>query len=651
MIIQKLILNNFRVFSGEVVIDLEPEHSHVSNKPVILFGGLNGAGKTSILTGVRLAIFGKRAFGQNITSKDYKAILMDLSHKSNDGLTEEDSFVELAFTYVKLGDLYEYRIRRSWSHSQCEEELLIYENGYALTELSNDQAQSFLFDLIPIGVADLFFFDGEKIKELAEEDDNRILADALKKMIGVDFVERGIADLSIILRSKNKDSADINAQSQIQKLETDLENLESSIASQQDNIQQVITALTAEEIELERMEQKLREEGGDWVVSRDDLIKQQSEFEYRKKQLATKCLDEFKGNFPFTVAPIFMEKLYEEVVKSRKNTVNLAFNDQLRSKQNILALHLNIKSSELQVQALIEDLSEPVEFSQLDFVAPKTVDKFERLVSTKVKDKNALKNFLLEIEEIDFSLDNLGKNLARVPDQEALKVYFTEMHDKKLIVESLKAELELEKGGCRTKVQQAIEITKVLEKISAQIKINSKDLSVVKFATSAISAMQQLMIRLTEIKVEEIEKYFYDSFKRMARKDDMDLSVKIKPSNFDVQLISDKGIFFDKKRLSAGEKQIYALAMLEALGKASGRSLPFIIDTPLGRLDSLHRQKIVKEFFPKVNDQVIILSTDTEVDEAFFRDLEPSIAKSYELLYDSKSGSSHVSPGYFWRGQ
>jgi DNA sulfur modification protein DndD len=136
----------------------------------------------------------------------------------------------------------------------------------------------------------------------------------------------------------------------------------------------------------------------------------------------------------------------------------------------------------------------------------------------------------------------------------------------------------------------------------------------------------------------------------MARKDDMDLSIKIEPSNFNVELVSDNGQLIDKKRLSAGEKQIYALAILEALGKASGRKLPFIIDTPLGRLDSKHRQKIVKEFFPKVNDQVIILSTDTEVDEAFFRDLEPHISKSYELKYDSSSGSSSVLSGYFWRG-
>lgn len=162
--------------------------------------------------------------------------------------------------------------------------------------------------------------------------------------------------------------------------------------------------------------------------------------------------------------------------------------------------------------------------------------------------------------------------------------------------------------------------------------------------------MEELIVDLVKIKVEEIQGYFYESFKRMARKGDMDLNVEIEPETFKVELKANNGLYIDKKRLSAGEKQIYALAILEALGKASGRSLPFIIDTPLGRLDSEHRQKIVTEFFPKVNEQVIILSTDTEVDENFFKGLEPHIAKSYELKYDQVSGSTAVSSGYFWKG-
>ena len=63
MIINSLTLENFRVFKGRHQIDLRADHG----SPIILFGGLNGAGKTSILTAVKLALFGKAALKGNLT--------------------------------------------------------------------------------------------------------------------------------------------------------------------------------------------------------------------------------------------------------------------------------------------------------------------------------------------------------------------------------------------------------------------------------------------------------------------------------------------------------------------------------------------------------------------------------------------------------
>lgn len=650
MIIDKLTVNNFRVFSGVHQIDLLPGNSNHKSLPVILFGGLNGAGKTSLLTAVRLAIFGKHAFERGLSKKEYQKTLIEHSHQSKQGLSGDDSFVEVSFKYVKQGEEVNYLVRRSWSSISGEEELLIYENGFALTELSYDQAQSFLFDLIPIGVADLFFFDGEKIKELAEEDDNEILADALKKMIGIDFIERGIADLSILLRSKKKNAANVVLQKEIVELESKLSILEDEVDRHQNEITQVLVELTSEKKALERIEFKLKEEGGDWVNSRDDLIKKQSELEYRKKQLSSDCQNVFKGNFPFTLAPSFMDKLSQEANVSIQASQSMAYNNKLKSKVTELRASLSGILKEEEIDNLISDLSETVTKSQLVHVTPIMSRKLEMQKESNVRDKNALKNILIEIETVELELDELGRNLARVPDHATLKIYFENLNQKQLQVSSAESKLELLKELCRTKVKDAIDIAKKLDKLSSKIKVDDKDRSLMGLANSSIKTLEDLIVDLVKIKVEEIQNYFYDSFKRMARKEDMNLTIEIEPETFKVDLKNDDGLYIDKKRLSAGEKQIYALAILEALGKASGRRLPFIIDTPLSRLDSEHRQKIVTEFFPKVNEQVIILSTDTEVDENFFKGLEPHIAKSYELKYDQVSGSTSVSNGYFWKG-
>ena len=71
MIIKKLVLHNFRVFRGTHEIDLAPRKDNKNPKPIVLFGGLNGAGKTSILTAVRFALYGRLAFDQLVNNQDY----------------------------------------------------------------------------------------------------------------------------------------------------------------------------------------------------------------------------------------------------------------------------------------------------------------------------------------------------------------------------------------------------------------------------------------------------------------------------------------------------------------------------------------------------------------------------------------------------
>ena len=129
------------------------------------------------------------------------------------------------------------------------------------------------------------------------------------------------------------------------------------------------------------------------------------------------------------------------------------------------------------------------------------------------------------------------------------------------------------------------------------------------------------------------------------------LQAKIDPKSYQVSLIDLNGGSVSKDDLSAGEKQIFALAMLSALGKTSGRNLPVMIDTPLGRLDSLHRKKIIDNYFPYASHQVIILSTDTEVDENYYSQLNKHISKAFHLTYNIEHGKSDITNGYFWKNK
>lgn len=76
-------------------------------------------------------------------------------------------------------------------------------------------------------------------------------------------------------------------------------------------------------------------------------------------------------------------------------------------------------------------------------------------------------------------------------------------------------------------------------------------------------------------------------------------------------------------------------------------SISIIIDTPLGRLDSIHRSNIVNNYLPFASHQVLVLSTDTEIDQAFHSDLKPYISKSFVLHYEHERRHTEIREGYF----
>jgi DNA sulfur modification protein DndD len=166
------------------------------------------------------------------------------------------------------------------------------------------------------------------------------------------------------------------------------------------------------------------------------------------------------------------------------------------------------------------------------------------------------------------------------------------------------------------------------------------------------SRAQQVLVRyenaLRRAKITELEKAIAECFGRLSRKGHYIRRIEIDPATFATTLYNQKGDALPREQLSAGEKQIYAVAVLWALRIVSGRTLPIIVDTPLGRLDSEHRQRLVQRYFPQASHQVILLSTDTEIDATLYESLKPAIAQAYQLTYQPGEARSQVQEGYFW---
>lgn len=82
------------------------------------------------------------------------------------------------------------------------------------------------------------------------------------------------------------------------------------------------------------------------------------------------------------------------------------------------------------------------------------------------------------------------------------------------------------------------------------------------------------------------------------------------------------------------------------LAICSKKKLPVIIDTPLSRLDSLHRTALINTYFPNAGEQTIILSTDSEIDSTYYDLMKDNVGDEFTLKYDEKTKSTSIERGY-----
>ena len=152
---------------------------------------------------------------------------------------------------------------------------------------------------------------------------------------------------------------------------------------------------------------------------------------------------------------------------------------------------------------------------------------------------------------------------------------------------------------------------------------------------------------VTERHVRRIEQLVLESYQQLLRKASLVSRLTIDPETYSLTLYGRDDKVLNAEQLSAGERQLLAIALLWGLARASGRSLPTAIDTPLGRLDSDHRIHLVERYFPFASHQVILLSTDEEISGRYLSRLERWIGRTYRLAYDDKAGKTRIVPGYF----
>ncbi len=657
MIFDEIVLHNFGVYRDRQTLCLTPS----PQAPVVLLGGLNGAGKTTFLDALQLALYGKMARCSSRGSLSYEEFLRRCIHWATD--PSEGASLEIEFRHSSDGEEHAYRIHRSWAvnGSGVKERMEVMCDGVAdrvLADSWGEQVETF----IPLRISNLFFFDGEKIESLADfEHSAELLSTAIRSLLGLDIVERLTTDLIVFERRKKASLKNEVERRQIEEARAELKRLEDhkeELARQQEALQQ---ELAKREVLLREIEEEFRHRGGELFEQQTALEAQKSEIERRLHDAEEKLREIASGPAPLLMVIGLLKSIdqqsqqEEEAARSEVLAQILAQRDEQLLKK-VREYRRNSKGILSEIEKFLDEdrnhrLAAAEKSRYLNLPAEGR-ENLRLLQTTVLPDiRNQANEFLRQTENLQSALVDLERKLAGVPAQDALAHVIEAREKARSEIQETRLRLkvmEMEIERSRKEVDQKnAHLVAQIEK-AVQQDFEQEDTSRKLFHSQKVrQTLSHFRTAVINHHVSRIERLVLDSLRQLLRKESLISDLKIDPEQFTIELLRKDGRVLPPDRLSAGERQLLAVSILWGLARAAGRKLPAIIDTPLGRLDASHRDRLIERYFPRASHQVLLLSTDEEINKKYYEKLKPWIEHSYNLHYDDSTGATSIQYGYF----
>jgi len=663
MILNELRLNNFCIYRGEHEFNLAPATLRGKLRPVVLFGGMNGGGKTTILDAVQLVLYGKRAKCSKRGEKSYEDFLRSCINHHVD--PQMGASISLTFLYASEGSEHIYDVQRLWSANSggaIRERVTILKDGEPDHWMADNWNQ-LVDDLIPFGVAQLCFFDAEKIRFLAEDDtSNAALGEAIKALLGLDLAERLVADAAVLegrLAKKIRKSDDLKEISNLEEMWREKKAVAGRLKQDRAGIVPQLERATSR---VHRAESGFAKVGGKHWEQREQRQQQKGELQKMVQHGEESLVNLASGALPLSLVRDLLGQVAEQAQRERSAAESGFLTSLLTTRDQAL---LKIMKSAKAGNDVLKATSEFLERDRTQRGSDTNVEAWQDLPDVSARRLDELLDDglterleeavdqLTRLEDAQRNVESVERSLAAAPKEDAIMEVAAEL--KAATAEM--ADFRQQMNRIDTDLKPAEFEVAELEKQISKLRHKCIDEQVAHDQTARVGAlvrrtqktMKEFLRRATERKIAQLSEFVTTSFRFLLRKQQLVERVVIDPNDFSITLVDQTGTVLPKDRLSEGEKQIFAISVLWGLSQASARPLPAIIDTPMGRLDSEHRRQLVERYFPHASHQVIILSTDTEIEVNYFEQLQSSIARAFHLNYDEVGRMTHVEEGYFWQ--
>ncbi|WP_400225624.1 DNA sulfur modification protein DndD [Methanomethylophilus alvi] len=643
MIVNKITICNIRNYVGPIEVDL----SVCDSRNIILMGGLNGAGKTTFADSIRLCLYGHRINGKVLSEPKYQEFLADFCTNTEN---ISQAYVAMSITIDEENPPMDIDIKRTFTKTKSgfKEDLSLKKGGSAVELIDENYWSYYIEKLIPPNVSRYFFFDGEKVKDtIATENSTGYLSNAVRDLSGVSELETLEKDLVEVRRnilSRTKKKADLEKISSINRMieyhRGQVDKIDKSIDEECNAIFDLDQARVAINADLSR-------------ISGANESKKKK-YKDSLKQMSSECseLDEFVSDFCYSrlmyaVASDALSRTISQAKSENQNQISKFTIDALKNIQEQGSFEKMSGLGKERSDELLNGLIQLIGFKKDDDSAPildVSLSCLSQMESTFVSEQEIgdFQSAYSSREELHHNMAVIQKKIDKIED-ESLSEYDDELDriDRDLqIHDATLAALDAEKKSNVSKIEELI---KDRTKAEHSIVLEDVDKEVVRTIDELMGSISSRISRILSDARVALVKKINEIYSVLKNNEDMIKEISLS-ENYDLEAYNFDNKPVKIKGLSEGEKSILMYSVVYGLHSLSSLQFPMIIDSPIGRMDSIHSDNLANRLYPIMSNQLILLSHNREIVGSLHDALRPQIAKEYMIV---KYGNPKVFPGYF----
>jgi len=645
----RITFKNYKVYLGSHTIDCSTIDKH---KPIVLIGGETGSGKTSLLEGIKLCLYGKNNSLLLKGYNSYNQFLTDVHNKK--ARSKKKGFsISLEYKTNEIREIDTYKVERTWiiKGDEYQEELNIYINDLPMESIGRSDFQNEINKNFPIGIGELLFFDSENFNKIPDFLENGFFG-SLNKFMGIDLYNQLYDDLNSVKRRHIKTN-DSDLDKELREMDSKIDDITDLISKSQYDIESKITEIDESNKEINKLTKMLQRQSGKLALQQKNIFEKKAAISSELRTLRNLKKLLYSDKIPFHNVKSLCSELLDQLEKEKKHKSDRILLKEIKKFKN----------------KLFKDLDGDLSISNIN----KLDNKWQDTIKTYSKRKKLIHDisdteFQLVKSEINQIISTAGDELDdinRKLDQGNEKLHDLVINEKSIDTKGIGGKLFLEINEHRRQQDLKKEnITKIKEKIISlehdstvletnrnilenKISLDQHELKKKELLEKTQLLLENFSEYLTNTRFQTLKKSFLDTIKSIATKKDLVSDLIIDQKNKILKFVDKNGKKLNVKDFSAGESEIVAFSLLWAVNISSNKYYPIVTDSPFNRLDSDHRLNFIKNILKKSKHQFIFLSTNEEIGNIDDYGINNYVSKTYLIEYDKKSKTSSFKESYF----